>query len=608
MKEYKHTGDRDGTRLEPTLTCDTSEIYNKWDKSLKDSSKYVMPWKLLPDCRKFRIELKGEDLLFAMHDVDKRLKPTITIIPYTNKKVNRYLDHQVRRLNKAISNPTLFWTIARHLMLSSNAFVVMQINKTFPQWHRKVPLNTIRSTLKVYKAICRNSATDLEYYRVYIPKGEGKVRPLGVPTPGWRLYLSALNGFLTIFLREKISLRQHGFFPKRGCLTAWKQILGSGLLDSSNILEFDLKNFFDSVSLEALRKQLSKFSVPSWLIQRLEFISQNAPKFKEGAYTVVSEETPLEVGMLTRSMLKQELERQGKAVRDRGIIARYDKLNEFGIRVPSEKHAPWGHIFPETVGLPQGAPTSPLCASVVLESLLRQFGTLICQYADDGILAGDLWKYSITQEDGTKKSLLERLHDNDLFFNRVTKVEFNKDKTRWVKKDGQWLAPLKFLGLEYDGVKNLFSAYTRKGARLEFTKQDLITDFERYGPISKSLVLGGIKKNSKQQNKMIGHSLNFTWEQLAKSKIFGFIQSRLYMDKWNIEDLEQNFYYTSVVGSWARHVGNGETVDIYNSSSFASRWLLDRLSRNKSLNLNWKSPKRKWVDSKTFDEYGVISA
>lgn len=151
---------------------------------MEDDRKFVFPWKLLPNCRKFKIELGLWDKTFAKHNLDKRLAPEITIEPHTNKAINRYIMHQVKRLNESIDNPVKFWRIADHLMRYSNAFLVMQINKTKPQWHRTVRLKDLRAMIKEYKDIVRNDRTNVESVRVYIEKGPTKVRPLGVPTSG----------------------------------------------------------------------------------------------------------------------------------------------------------------------------------------------------------------------------------------------------------------------------------------------------------------------------------------------------------------------------------------------------------------------------------------
>jgi len=46
-----------------------------------------------------------------------------------------------------------------------------------------------------------------------------------------------------------------------------------------------------------------------------------------------------------------------------------------------------------------------------------------------------------------------------------TGIEINADKSGYVKWEGKWLKPLKFLGLEFDGTR--FRAQTRKGSNLE---------------------------------------------------------------------------------------------------------------------------------------------
>ena len=80
------------------------------------------------------------------------------------------------------------------------------------------------------------------YKIVEIPKGNGEMRPLGVPTPAWRIYLHGLNNILTVWLSLYIPDSQHGFYPGRGTGTAWKTIL-SEVLASPNIYEFDLRKF-----------------------------------------------------------------------------------------------------------------------------------------------------------------------------------------------------------------------------------------------------------------------------------------------------------------------------------------------------------------------------
>lgn len=57
---------------------------------------------------------------------------------------------------------------------------------------------------------------------------------------------------------------------------------------------------------------------------------------------------------------------------------------------------------------------------------------------------------------------------------KMASIEFNKEKSGFVKQDGKWLKPLKFLGLTYDGERDVLHASTRGGATLEFDKHDLV--------------------------------------------------------------------------------------------------------------------------------------
>jgi hypothetical protein len=91
-------------------------------------------------------------------------------------------------------------------------------------------------------------------------------------------------------------------------------------------------------------------------------------------------------------------------------------------------------------GVPQGAPTSPLLASIILPgSIIGRPGIETVAYADDGLYYGNISDTPlITPNTGMVKG----------------NIYFNLDKTGWVKRDGKWLKPLKFLGMVFDGEKN----------------------------------------------------------------------------------------------------------------------------------------------------------
>jgi hypothetical protein len=81
----------------------------------------------------------------------------------------------------------------------------------------------------------------------------------------------------------------------------------------------------------------------------------------------------------------------------------------------------------------------------------------------------------------------------------------------------------------------------------------------------------------------------YTFEDLVKSRLFGFIQSRLYQGSWNMEGYEQSFELTWKKGTYCaysmriRDKSISENMTVFNSTTFASEWLVKKLRKVKSL-------------------------
>lgn len=238
-----------------------SSLVQKSTKEKRCQHFYIMPIHLLPNCASYQGENNKLSWLSAIFSMFNRSAPQGgRIVGWLNTDSNAFIVYRLNLLGwqRDRGHSHEYWRQWESLM-KQRVMKILAFNYVVKNWHQNLDPKQVDRILKEVDELIETRSQVIDYKRVYIPKPTGKLRPLGVPTIPWRIYLHLWNVGLVWYRLTEVE-NKHAYVPERGVYTAWCSVWER--INKPNIYEFDLKGFFPNVYLDYLEARMKQIGIP----------------------------------------------------------------------------------------------------------------------------------------------------------------------------------------------------------------------------------------------------------------------------------------------------------------------------------------------------------
>lgn len=123
---------------------------------------------------------------------------------------------------------------------------------------RKFNLQAERHLLQLSKEIATGTFRPSGVKRVYIPKGQGKTRPLGIPVVRDRIVQGAIKQAIEPIFEKEFLNMSYGFRPGKGAKDALRQVDETIKAGYTWVVDADLQSYFDTIPHDRLMDKVEE--------------------------------------------------------------------------------------------------------------------------------------------------------------------------------------------------------------------------------------------------------------------------------------------------------------------------------------------------------------
>ena len=124
--------------------------------------------------------------------------------------------------------------------------------------HCNVPPDAERSIERLSGRLREGTCQPKALRRTYIPKPDGKMRPLGIPTVEDRLVQGAIRHVIAPIFEKQFAPQSDGFRPGKGCQDALRRVDERLKRGHRYVVDADLKSYIDTIPHEKLMDRLGE--------------------------------------------------------------------------------------------------------------------------------------------------------------------------------------------------------------------------------------------------------------------------------------------------------------------------------------------------------------